>query len=385
MNAVTENASVLEVSTLIPDFENRKHSEFLVDARRLYEFLEGRQKFSNWIKSYILKFQFIENKDFKVCVTNLLSKECVVQGRGGHNSVDYLLTLGMAKELAMLQRSAKGRQARQYFIECERKLLERRHVLPQTYAEALRELADKTEQSEKLQMELQTSEAERKQAVSKAVHAGRIVAAEDVSIPLSVWLARTSATHGHGPIVGLKVLRALGVLHRELVKGCRNTKETAISQRLIEMGVLFYSSRDFLKKKWFNNPQAEVVVDSTGKALTGTSRVVMISPEGTDKMMKWFLNRPETALRRLVMNGSGVINRLAGRYSFMEHDNNAWDELTQSERNSGVRIVKLDEGKAWRVWCDNNKSMVTGEGSTLEMALLNLAENYNGKDSNNQQ
>ncbi len=37
-------------------------------------------------------------------------------------AVEYHLTLDMAKELSMVERNKKGRQARRYFIECEKKL-----------------------------------------------------------------------------------------------------------------------------------------------------------------------------------------------------------------------------------------------------------------------
>ena len=53
-----------------------------------------------------------------VCSPDLVSKEG--QGRGGHNATEYRLTLDMAKELAMVENNERGRQARRYFIECER-------------------------------------------------------------------------------------------------------------------------------------------------------------------------------------------------------------------------------------------------------------------------
>jgi anti-repressor protein len=86
-----------------------------VNARDLHEFLEVGKDFATWIKDRIEQYDFLENQDF-VC-----SPISGSNGRGGHNRKDYHLSLDMAKELAMVERNEKGKQARQYFIECERR------------------------------------------------------------------------------------------------------------------------------------------------------------------------------------------------------------------------------------------------------------------------
>lgn len=74
--------------------------------------------FSTWIKNRISEYQFSENVDFLI-PQNWGAKK----GRGGdRRSVDYLLTLDMAKELAMLERNETGRSIRRYFIQKEKEL-----------------------------------------------------------------------------------------------------------------------------------------------------------------------------------------------------------------------------------------------------------------------
>ncbi|GAA5094946.1 antA/AntB antirepressor family protein [Bartonella acomydis] len=86
-----------------------------VNARELHAFLEVGKHFSTWINDRINKYNLVENQDF-VCSPILGSK-----GRGGHNRKDYHLTLSVAKELSMLENNQKGREARLYFIECEKR------------------------------------------------------------------------------------------------------------------------------------------------------------------------------------------------------------------------------------------------------------------------
>jgi len=69
--------------------------------------------FSTWIKHRIDAFEFAEGSDF-------VFSPVLGTGNRGRPAKDYHLTLDMAKELSMVERNAKGKEARQYFIECER-------------------------------------------------------------------------------------------------------------------------------------------------------------------------------------------------------------------------------------------------------------------------
>ena len=89
-----------------------------VSARELHAFLESKQDFSNWINNRIKQYGFAENTDY------LLNKIIVQVPSGKKYKNEYFLTLDMAKELAMVENNEKGKQARKYFIECEKKLKE---------------------------------------------------------------------------------------------------------------------------------------------------------------------------------------------------------------------------------------------------------------------
>lgn len=92
----------------------------LVNARDLHAFLGVGRDFSNWIKGRISEYGFVENQDFVLIRQNGRIKE-----KGGdRRSIEYHLTLDTAKELSMVERTEKGREARRYFIECERRLIE---------------------------------------------------------------------------------------------------------------------------------------------------------------------------------------------------------------------------------------------------------------------
>lgn len=101
-------------------------SEKLVSAHELYTFLGIKRDFSNWCKK-MFSYGFEENKDYSLIIGQSESKGVFAQkgenlSEGGRPIKDYALTLDCAKEIAMIQRTEKGKQARQYFIACEKQL-----------------------------------------------------------------------------------------------------------------------------------------------------------------------------------------------------------------------------------------------------------------------
>lgn len=114
-----------------------------VNARQLHEFLGVGRDFSSWIRNRVDVYRFEDGQDFVIHSSNFpqnggkinpVSNQEVrdftqngvkLPAGRGRPATEYFLTLDMAKELAMVERTEKGRQARRYFIECERRLREK--------------------------------------------------------------------------------------------------------------------------------------------------------------------------------------------------------------------------------------------------------------------
>lgn len=90
----------------------------LVSGRELHEFLEVKTKYKDWFPRMV-EYGFDEEIDYirvaqKRATNNLKNPVTTV--------IDHGISIDMAKEISMIQRSQKGKLARQYFIECEKKL-----------------------------------------------------------------------------------------------------------------------------------------------------------------------------------------------------------------------------------------------------------------------
>ena len=114
-----------------------------VNSRVIYDYLEVATAYSEWIKRAIEKYDFIENEDYIIILTDSKS-----------GKRDYIVSMDMAKELCMVSNTEKGKETRKYFIE-----VEKTKNRPLTYEEVMQNallLADKKvkELENKIQLDL---------------------------------------------------------------------------------------------------------------------------------------------------------------------------------------------------------------------------------------
>ncbi|MGE8105174.1 antA/AntB antirepressor family protein [Allorhizobium sp. NPDC080224] len=89
-----------------------------VDAREVHRFLGAKKDYTTWIKDRIQRFGFVENVDY-VKVGVLSSPKSGSSKARAQTTSEYFLTIGMGKELGMVDRSERGRAIRKYFLSIE--------------------------------------------------------------------------------------------------------------------------------------------------------------------------------------------------------------------------------------------------------------------------
>lgn len=143
-----------ELITIHPNTPINNRPIPTVSARDLHRFMEVGRDFSSWIKGRVEEFDYEEGRDFVVVsgfpvsvsgADEWFSPDSAKRQRDfspvsgktptGRPSVEYYITLDMAKELAMVERNPMGRLARKYFIRCEQAVME---TLPALREEVLR-------------------------------------------------------------------------------------------------------------------------------------------------------------------------------------------------------------------------------------------------------
>ncbi|MBO7714658.1 MAG: antA/AntB antirepressor family protein [Methanobrevibacter sp.] len=143
-----------------------------VSGRELHEALEVKSKYADWFKN-MCSYGFAENRDYFSFSKNLEKPE------GGRPAVEHALTIPMAKELCMLQRSEKGKQFRQYFIQVEEQWNKPEAVMARALKFANNKLAETKVQIQALENTVMQQQADITRMKPKEIFADAVADSDD--------------------------------------------------------------------------------------------------------------------------------------------------------------------------------------------------------------
>lgn len=213
-----------DLSVLIP-VSSGEGEILTVNARELWAFLGSKQQFGNWMQNRIEQYGFEEGVDFTV-ITKLINNP-----NGGAPLKEYHVSLDMAKELAMVEKTVKGKEARQYFIACEKKLKETQG--PKTYLESLKALVA-AEEAKMLAIAHITELEEQIEEDKPYTILGKAITG-DHTMTRREWVALMKDEHGLGAKEKqvTKFLMEEGYLYRDQATG--ETRAYAKSSHLFKL------------------------------------------------------------------------------------------------------------------------------------------------------
>jgi anti-repressor protein len=218
--------------------------QITVSARELHEFLEVGTRFNDWF-SRMCEYGFSKGIDYDDV---LLKNE--QNPLGGRPATDYQLTIDMAKELAMIQRNEKGRQARQYFLEVERCWNSPEYVMKRALEIADQKVKQLTTENNNLRPKARFADA---------------VAGSDTSIligELSKLLKQNGVNIGQKRL--FEWLRQNGYLMKS------GSSKNMPTQRSMEQGLME------IKERTINNPDGSVRITKTPK-VTGKGQIYFVN------------------------------------------------------------------------------------------------------------
>ena len=231
-----------------------------VMGRDLHNFLEVKSNYREWFPRMV-EYGFTEGQDYT-------SKNRRVQDSLGREreATDHITSLDMAKEISMIQRTEKGKQARAYFLECERRVKSSVPAIPQTYAEALRAAADNAERAERAELEAAQNAKRLELAAPK-------IAKAEAHSGVSEWKNRQNfyrEVQQWGDLKGADIKQAS-------VRILLSRKGLLISGNRQDSGQI---TRQAVRNGWGKNEKG---VSETGHAFTRP----LLSPKGQDIAWKW--------------------------------------------------------------------------------------------------
>lgn len=230
----------------------------LVSGRELHAALGIDSNYTTWFKR-MCEYGFNEGKDYSTCFPNLESEN----QHGGQNKTDHEISLDMAKELCMIQRSEIGKRFREYFIGIEKAWNDPVLVMGRAY-EAQKAIADKLN-AQVLELETKVAEDKPKVLFAEAVetsHTSILIG------DLAKLLKQNGVDIGQRRLFDW--LRENGYLIKS------GSSKNMPTQRAMELGLFE------VKERTINNPDGTIRITKTPK-VTGKGQTYFINKFLGDK------------------------------------------------------------------------------------------------------
>ena len=142
-----------------------------VSGRELHEKLEIKTPYTQWFER-MAEYGFVENEDYIG-----LSQKCE-KPSGGRPSMDHQMTIEMAKQICMIQRTDAGRRYREYFLEIERKWNDPQMVMARSLIYANKQLEILSGQLDAANARIEEANAQIEEAKPKVLFADAVKASK---------------------------------------------------------------------------------------------------------------------------------------------------------------------------------------------------------------
>lgn len=183
---------------------NYDSDRITLSARELHEFLGIETQYTKWFQR-MSKYGFDENMDYRT----ISQKRLTAQGNET-TFIDHEITLDMAKEIAMIQRSEKGKQIRQYFLELERKWNSPEAVMNRALEYSRKQVQALLQTNEKLELENKMKDQQLNELKPKADYYDQILQSKSL-----VLISQIAKDYGLGAPTMNKKLHELGVQYKQ--------------------------------------------------------------------------------------------------------------------------------------------------------------------------
>jgi prophage lambdaSa1, antirepressor, putative len=130
------------------DITLSENHEPVVSGRQLHETLGVKTEYKKWFKR-MAEYGFAENEDYL-----RVTQKCPTLG-GLQDVTDHVIKLDMAKEIAMIQRTDKGKEVRKYFIQVEKDFNSPEKIMARALLMADKKIKLLESQNENLLIELE--------------------------------------------------------------------------------------------------------------------------------------------------------------------------------------------------------------------------------------